>query len=129
MKQSAQPVLIEYHDGGARKVRIAGSFNDWRPDGPDMINMDGGKWAKEILLPPGTYEYRLVVDGKWKTDPAAQQTVPTPFGETNGLLVVGQSPAAPHGPTHSLWSPKSENTNLPLPSQTGAGGRTAAQRH
>lgn len=95
MKRPAQPVLIEYHDGTARKVCIAGSFNDWRPDGLDMINLGSGKWAKELLLPPGTYEYRLVVDGEWKTDPSVQQTVPTPFGETNGLLVVGQNVEAP----------------------------------
>lgn len=102
MKRPVQAVLIEYHDNGARKVCVAGSFNDWRPDGLDMINMGGGRWAKELLLPPGTYEYRLVVDGKWITDPAVEHTVPTPFGETNALLVVRQAPQAPPGQQASL---------------------------
>ena len=27
--------------------------------------------SKELALPPGTYEYRLVVDGEWIADPRA----------------------------------------------------------
>jgi 1,4-alpha-glucan branching enzyme len=93
LKRPAQPVLFEHHDASARQVCIAGSFNEWRPDGLDMINLGGGKWAKELLLPPGTYEYRFVVDGNWICDPSARNTVPNPFGEPNSVRHVADAPA------------------------------------
>ena len=96
MNSPVEPVLFEYHDGEAREVSIAGSFNEWRPSGLDMIAMGGGKWAKTLLLPPGTYEYRLVVDGKWMPDPAAAKMVPNPFGEANSFLVVEGGRASSH---------------------------------
>ena len=40
----------------------------------------------ELALPPGTYEYRLVVDGEWIADPSAKETVPNPFGGVNSVL-------------------------------------------
>ena len=91
MQGPVHPVLFEFHDGCASRVCLAGSFNDWRADGLDMVNLGGGKWAKELLLPPGSYEYRFVVDGKWKTDPAAGHSAPNPFGETNSLVIVGKA--------------------------------------
>ena len=43
------------------EVGIAGSFNDWHPNVTPMIRLNDGKWAKELALPPGRYEYRFVV--------------------------------------------------------------------
>lgn len=86
--ESARPVHFELTDPAARSVCIAGSFNDWRPETTEMVAMGGGKWTKDMSLPPGTYEYRLVVDGRWMPDPNASRTVPNPFGETNSLLIV-----------------------------------------
>ncbi len=102
MKQSMQPVLFEYRDEHARKVCIAGSFNDWKPDGLDMIDMGQGKWAKNLLLAPGIYEYRLVVDGKWICDPRARNSAPNPFGELNSILQVTGHPVS----ANSSWSGK-----------------------
>ena len=39
-------------------------------------------------LPPGTYEYCLVVDGNYIPDPQAQEAVPNPFGGWNSVLKV-----------------------------------------
>jgi 1,4-alpha-glucan branching enzyme len=78
----------------AMEVCIAGSFNDWHPAATLMISLGDGKWAKELALPPGRYEYRFVVDGQWVDDPAAKETVPNPFGGFNAVLVVGPNAAA-----------------------------------
>ena len=83
-----QLVHFEFSDPAARKVCIAGSFNDWHADASEMIPMGSGKWVKDLELAPGTYEYRLVIDGKWVTDPRCAHSVPNAFGETNSLLVV-----------------------------------------
>jgi 1,4-alpha-glucan branching enzyme len=73
----------------ARRVCIAGSFNEWKPT--DLMRLGGDKWAIDLRLSPGSYAYRLVVDGKWMEDPAAKQSVPNPFGEQNSLLSVPAS--------------------------------------
>ena len=91
---SPPPVHFDYCDRGARKVCIAGSFNDWRPDATEKIPMGDGKWVKDLALPPGIHEYRLVVDGKWMTDNKASQSVPNPFGEINSVLNVPSAPTA-----------------------------------
>ena len=53
-----------------------------------MISMGDGRWFKELALPPGTYEYRLLVDGEWMSDPLAGETAPNPFGGVNSVLKV-----------------------------------------
>ena len=74
----------------AREVFIAGTFNDWHPSATPMISLGGGRWAKELTLAPGRYEYRFVVDGEWMEDPSAKETVPNPFGGSNAVLIVSQ---------------------------------------
>ena len=84
----SQRVHIEFHDGQAHEVCIAGTFNDWRPATAPMVNVVPGEWVKELTLPPGRYEYRFVVDGQWRTDPAASECVPNGYGDCNCVLVV-----------------------------------------
>lgn len=86
-RAKSQAVRIEFHDGKAQEVCIAGSFNDWHPAVTPMLHLSHDRWAKELALPPGRYEYQFVVDGKWVCDPAAEK-VPNPFGGFNSVLVV-----------------------------------------
>jgi len=80
---------IEFTDEVAESVAVAGTFNDWRPEVTPMIALGDGRWVKDLALPPGTYEYRLVVDGyKWVPDPEARETVADPFGGVNSVLRV-----------------------------------------
>ncbi len=73
----------------AKSVSIAGSFNKWnairdRLSGPDNI----GVWTLVLPLPPGTYEFRFVIDGReWVLDPAAPKT-DDGMGTENSLLFV-----------------------------------------
>ena len=94
-KSSAPPpreVVIEYRDPGAADVRIAGDFNGWVPDrGVQSSTHQEGEtrvWRKVLQLAPGTYEYRYVVDGEWREDPANPERMPTAMGPPNSLLVV-----------------------------------------
>jgi Glycogen recognition site of AMP-activated protein kinase len=82
---------------GARGLhwrRYASTFNDWNAEAKQLHPLGDGRWLKETVLPPGTYEYRLVVDGQWIADPRAQETVPNPFGGRNSILKVADSPEA-----------------------------------
>jgi 1,4-alpha-glucan branching enzyme len=83
-----KPVHIEFSHPTAEEVRIAGSFNDWRPEATPMIALGGGRWAKKLVLPPGKYEYCLVVDGYYLPDPQSRQTSPNPFGGVNSVMSV-----------------------------------------
>lgn len=81
-------VHFEFIHPTAQRVCIAGTFNDWHCSATPMIAMGEGRWAKELLLPPGTYEYRFVVDGQWVTDPNSKETAANPFGSHNTILRV-----------------------------------------
>ena len=49
----------------------------WQPEAKTLHSSGVGNWWKETSLAPGTYEYCLVVDGKWMPDPLAKESVPT----------------------------------------------------
>jgi 1,4-alpha-glucan branching enzyme len=84
-----QKVRLEFHDAKAQAVFISGTFNDWNPTSTPMIPLGEGRWAKELTLPPGRYEYRFVVDGEWISDPVVPEQAPNPHGSFNSVLEVG----------------------------------------
>jgi len=81
---------IKFQHPEASCVCVAGSFNDWSPDATPLLKIDNDSWAVELALPPGRYEYRLVVDGIWLHDPNAAELIPNPYGSLNSLLVVAE---------------------------------------
>jgi 1,4-alpha-glucan branching enzyme len=90
-KPAVQRIHFEFTAPTAESVFIAGTFNDWQPNATPMIALGQGRWAKDLSLPPGDYEYRLVVDGQWMPDPLDAETVPNPFGGVNSVRKVGDS--------------------------------------
>jgi hypothetical protein len=85
---SSHSVAFQLVVTNARDVFLAGSFNQWNPSATVMTRLGEGKWVKELLLPPGRYEYLFVVDGHWIADPKAPDYVPNPFGGCNSVLRV-----------------------------------------
>ena len=83
-------VRIEFTHATATRIGIAGTFNDWRPGATEMVPVGNGRWLKELILAPGVYEYRLVVDGEWMPDPGSSETVTNPFGEMNSVVRVNR---------------------------------------
>jgi hypothetical protein len=51
----------------AKKVMLAGSFNNWNPNALSMIKKDSG-WIAYVRLGIGKYWYKFVVDGNWTID-------------------------------------------------------------
>ena len=66
------PVHLEFTDPKAISVCIAGKFNHWQPEAKTLKSSGVGNWWKETSLAPGTYEYGLIVDGKWMSIPIKQ---------------------------------------------------------
>jgi 1,4-alpha-glucan branching enzyme len=90
------PVRFDFTNPTATSVCIAGTFNNWKPEGKAVHSTGDGHWWEDTALAPGTYEYCLVVDGKYIPDPLAKETVPNPFGGRNSVLTVFSSAAAEH---------------------------------
>ena len=91
-----EPVRFEFTHPTASTVCVAGTFNDWHAEAKPLHPVGHGRWLKETVLPPGNYEYCLVVDGEWMPDPLARETVPNPFGGWNSVLTVAGLPEAAH---------------------------------
>ncbi len=75
----------------AKKVYLAGSFNEWKPDSHAMDGPDKeGTFVTRLTLKKGSYEYKFVIDGRtWKHDPGN----PRQAGfYNNSVLEVGQAP-------------------------------------
>ena len=68
-----------------KEVCLSGDFNHWKPE--QMIRDENG-FCATVKLAPGTYQYKFVVDGEWKTDPASKQSSKNDFGTTNSVLTV-----------------------------------------
>ena len=82
-------ILFSLKANQAKTVMIAGDFNNWTPDNADGFNRDdNGIWSKILNLNPGLYQYKLIIDGRWVTDPNNPIKVQSPFGGSNSVLVV-----------------------------------------
>lgn len=78
---------LAYRAPQAREVAVAGDFNAWKPEASPMRRGPGGVWTLEVPVAPGRrYQYMIVVDGSWVTDPSAPATVDDGFGGENAVL-------------------------------------------
>jgi chromosome partitioning protein len=91
-ERADREIVIQFRNRDATDVRLAGDFNGWVPDKDveSIVQTEGSQriWTKILTLPPGTYEYRYVVDGEWCEDPENPLAVPGPVGGRNSVLVV-----------------------------------------
>jgi hypothetical protein len=83
-----QEINLTFYAPEARKVNVAGNFNNWRPEATPLKNTGAGEWIVRLRLRSGQYEYRFVVDGRWSEDPRASQRVANPYGSFNSVLMV-----------------------------------------
>jgi hypothetical protein len=84
----------------ARRVIVAGSFNNWNAKQLIMTYKDN-RWEKPLYLHEGTHLYKFMVDGRWIPDPAnkaAQRrnnevTSVLSFGESTSFKLTGHTDA------------------------------------
>ena len=87
-KKTKQKVTFSYRAPQAQSVLLAGDFTEWQQAPLGMKKSKDGVWTKTATLPPGRYEYRLLVDGQWCDDPECQTRQPNQFGGENCVCVV-----------------------------------------
>ena len=73
----------------AQNVHLVGDFNNWRIDDKSKLWDQGrGQWQKRLVLAPGRYRYKFVVDGKWIADPSNQLAEPNSYGGVDSVLEI-----------------------------------------
>ena len=88
-KSAQKPVEFRLNLPGAKSAAVAGTFNGWDLNRTPLTRDPNGGWKTTVLLSPGRYEYRFVIDGaQWFSDPGARESVPNSFGTTNSVVVV-----------------------------------------
>ena len=73
----------------AKHIYLAGNFNNWRPKELLMQPTATG-WKLPVYLADGTYIYKYVVDGEWKTDPTNPDHLPNEFNAFNSMIKLGK---------------------------------------
>ena len=81
-------VSLTFEARWAQAVALVGDFNKWNPRTHPMKKDDKGTWTRVLILKPGTYEYKFLVDGEWKNDPHNEHAVANCFGTLNNCLTV-----------------------------------------
>jgi hypothetical protein len=74
----------------ASEVILTGSFNGWNERKLKMNRIDIG-WEVYLELPPGRYEYKFIIDGKWTHDRKNPVSVMNEHGTLNSVMMVGKS--------------------------------------
>jgi 1,4-alpha-glucan branching enzyme len=72
----------------AESVYLAGDFNAWDPWKHPMKKSENSVWQKTVMLFPGRYEYRFLVDGRWTNDLQNPETCPNCYGTLNNVIQV-----------------------------------------
>ena len=87
-KKKNEVVFVCNHTQNAKKVYLAGSFNNWDPKAKQMVKAKDGSFRARMQLPSGDHQYKFVADGLWLNDPTAATQVPNSFGTQNSVIRV-----------------------------------------
>ena len=88
-RMKRQKVTFSLKATNASEVILMGDFNGCNPKKHPMRKDANGLWEKAVLIPPGKYEYKFLVDGHWKEDPLNEQKkCSNCYGTYNNVLNV-----------------------------------------
>lgn len=78
-------------------IAVAGVFNGWSSHATELAPdaRTPGVVSARVVLPAGTFEYRLVHQGRWYPDPHNPQQTLNEFGEANSIIRVPDHTAEP----------------------------------
>ena len=79
-------ITFSLNSPDAETVILLGDFNHWSPKQHPMKRDGNGLWKNTVMLAPGNYEYKFLVDGQWKEDPQNSQNCQNCFGTQNSVL-------------------------------------------
>ena len=84
----SKPIEFKFYAPQAKKVSLAGSFNNWDTKKSLAKKDSRGNWTAKVNLKPGRHEYKFFVDGSWLNDSNCNSCVKNSFGTQNCTLEV-----------------------------------------
>ena len=73
-----------------KKVNIVGEFNQWDLHATPMKKLKDGSFSVTVDLEQGKeHQFRyLLNDTEWKSDPTADKSVPSPYGDSEISVII-----------------------------------------
>ena len=91
-QNDSQAVILNLKHSGEGQLYILGDFNDWDHPGIPLSRQSNKRYAAELSLSPGVYEYKiLLITGSeevWIEFSDDTYTVSDGFGGQNGLIFI-----------------------------------------
>lgn len=87
-KKNLKRVNFKISAPEAKKVSLAGDFNNWDIDSHLFKRDSKGTWKITVELELGRYEYRFLIDGEWQNDTNCTCYIPNPYNSENCVLTV-----------------------------------------
>lgn len=72
----------------AKEVILMADFNNWNRNVHPMKQNKSGLWDKIVVVPPGRYEYKFLVDNEWWHDPENQEVCYNKYGTLNSVITI-----------------------------------------
>ena len=90
VKTDIRKVIFRLKSAGAREVFLVGDFNEWDIRANPMQKDSEGLWETTLILQTGRYEFKFMVDGKWRESRGDEFTVLNKYGSLNNVVIVGE---------------------------------------
>ncbi|MGD9106789.1 MAG: isoamylase early set domain-containing protein, partial [Desulfobacterales bacterium] len=87
-KKKRRRIIFSFNAADAGKVSLVGEFNNWDPKKHPMKCDNNGLWTKTVMLEPGIYEYKFLVDEDWMLDAQNDHFRLNCYGTLNSLITV-----------------------------------------
>ena len=86
---SAKRVTFAVRADPGSQVSLAGDFNQWDAAANSLVDPFGtGNFSTVLMLAPGSYEYKFVINGIWCVDPECTEWVQNNLGTLNSVRKV-----------------------------------------
>jgi cyclomaltodextrinase len=95
-----------------KSVQIAGAFNNWNPKSNPLQKI-GKEWQADLLIDPGVYQYKVVIDGNWILDPYNPDSADNNIGGYNSVMNVAAAAQKPK-PLAVIQNIKNGNLTIEL---------------
>jgi 1,4-alpha-glucan branching enzyme len=85
--KTTRRVTFSINAPAAGNVYLAGEFNEWSQSKKALKKETTGSWTGVLMLKPGKYQYKYVVDENWTVDEQVG-TIENGIGGVNNLAVI-----------------------------------------
>ena len=90
-KPDIRKVTFRLKTPKASQVFLVGDFNGWDKRANPMEKIRYGSWETTLILPIGKYQFKFMVDGKWRESLEGELTEPNKYGTLNNIVIVGET--------------------------------------